>query len=106
MKKCLFVLAISLLGLVAASQPAHADGSAPAGHVVNLQLTNFPSWFVFYTDAMSGTGCSNFVYTNSNVDNMKAAYATLLAAWVSQRPLGVHYTGSGSCTVTLLFVTN
>jgi hypothetical protein len=100
---CYAVLALSS----AASADSHAPANARVTQVASTQL--FKQSAVIFKLDQGNSDCpagSYICYTSASTDDLKAMYATVLAACLSGAPLVVHFQTSGSCTSDNLDVGN
>jgi hypothetical protein len=84
---------IAAAGLLLANPAASAVVSLGSGTVTWIETTYMPGTIVF-TLSSGDTLCpagTNLHYISSNVDNMKAVYATLLANLLSGRQIYAYY---------------
>ncbi|WP_266169238.1 hypothetical protein [Dyella subtropica] len=90
------IIATLIVALFPMSQVAAYDWVA-TGHVVDLEATYLPGLVVFTLDVQAGANSCHIFWNGSSAqpasaqaDNVKAVYATLLAAKVSGQKITVY----------------
>jgi hypothetical protein len=98
---------------VSAALMASAAWATPqpitGAYVVHIETTYYPS-FLEFTLSAGNTPCpGGFTYQSTSLENMKAAYAALLASDLSQHTIYIYYDttvasplGSTACSVVNL----
>lgn len=84
-----------------ASNYSHADSTIPSAHVKVLATSQlFAQGAVIFSIDVGNSDCPKgawIYWYNGNTDQLKVWYASILAAYVSQTPIWVHFPTVGSC---------
>ena len=87
---------------VSGGQAAWADSFSPASsrvtQVVSSQLYKQSAVIFKLDQGNSDCPAGSYIYYYSSGDDLKAMYATVLAAYLTNSPLVAHFPTTGSCT--------
>jgi hypothetical protein len=101
MKKSTLALSAALAVVLGFSVAAHAAGVFYTGRVTSIDMTSFPDHFNFQVDTGSPPTPFNapadcpagsfLMWHSTNVDTVKAAYAAVLASYLTGKPMGLSF---------------